>query len=143
MPTDFRTELEKTGRIVFTCKGVSMMPLLRQNKDIMVIGKAAPPYRRKDAVLFIRDNGQYVMHRITKVLDGKRYCITGDNCFAGETVREEQIIGILKEVHRNGRAVRVTDPGYRLYVLAVPLLRGVKKLRRAGGRVLRKLHLKQ
>ena len=37
--TKFENEIESKGYIVYTNVGDSMMPLLRQNKDLMVIRK--------------------------------------------------------------------------------------------------------
>ena len=69
--TTFEQELDSHGRIIFTNRGVSMRPLLRQNRDVMVIDKRGPERLKKyDAVLFRRDNGQYILHRILRVLEG-------------------------------------------------------------------------
>lgn len=117
----FEQQLEEHGRLVFTNKGVSMMPLLREDRDIMVIErKGAERCKKYDAVLFRRPGmegrGAYVLHRILRVNPDGSYWIVGDNCVSGETVREEQILGVLTAVVRDGRTVSVTDRGYRLYV---------------------------
>lgn len=112
----FEQELDRHGSIVFTNVGVSMMPLIRQGKDLMVIEKRpSERLKRLDAVLFKRPNGQYILHRIIRVLpDG--YFIVGDNCIGGEYVREEQVLGILTAVVRDGKQVSMDDFGYRVYV---------------------------
>ncbi len=114
--TTFEQELDTHGNIIYTNKGVSMLPLLRQGRDVMCIEKRTDQRcKRYDAVLFKRDNGQYILHRITKVLDGGYYII-GDNCFSGEYVREEQVLGILTSIRRDKKTIRVTDFGYLCYV---------------------------
>lgn len=114
----FEQELDRHGTIVFTNVGVSMMPLLRQGRDLMVIQKRPSERLKKlDAVLFKRPNGQYILHRIIRVLpDG--YFIVGDNCIGGEYVGEEQVLGVLTEVVREGgkRIDMEKDRRYRLYV---------------------------
>ena len=113
--SSFEEELERTGTLVFTNKGKSMLPLLRQNRDLMVIEKKGPGRCKKyDAVLFKR-GGRYVMHRILQVRE-QDYYIVGDNCRKGEYVRDEQILGILKQVVRDGRTIDVGDPAYQRYV---------------------------
>ena len=113
--SSFEEELEQNGTLVFPNKGRSMLPLLRQNRDLMVIEKRGPERLKKyDAVLFKRGDS-YVMHRILKVRD-QDYWIVGDHCRVGESVKDEQILGVLKQVVRDGRTIRTTDPGYRLYV---------------------------
>ncbi len=113
--SSFEEELERSGNLVFTNKGRSMMPLLRQDRDLMVIEKKGPERCRKyDAVLYKR-GGQYVLHRILKVRE-RDYYIIGDNCRKGEYVRDEQILGVLTQVVRDGKTIRPEDPAYRLYV---------------------------
>ena len=114
--TTLRQQLDASSVLVHTNKGTSMMPLLRENRDLMVIRKrGAGRFHKYDAVLFVRDNGDYVLHRILRV-NPDSYWIVGDNCVSGETVREEQVIGILTEIVRDGRTINVTDKGYRLFV---------------------------
>ena len=110
----FAQHLEETGRVVYTTRGVSMRPLLRQGKDVVVIEKPKEHCKKYDTVLFLRENGKYVLHRILKVC-GDRYWIVGDNCVSGEMVRGEQIIGVLTSIRRGRRTIKVTDWHYRLY----------------------------
>lgn len=117
----FEELLDRFGQLVYPNKGVSMMPLLRQGKDLMVIDKKGPePCKKYDAVLFKRTSPggreAYVLHRILRVNDDGTYWIVGDNCVSGETVREDQILGVLRAVVRDGRRIPVTDPTYRAYV---------------------------
>ncbi len=142
--TTFEQELKEHGSIIYTNKGVSMLPLLRQDRDIMCIEKRTDCRCKKyDAVLFKRDNGQYILHRITKVLDGG-YFIIGDNCFSGEYVREEQVLGILKSIRRDHKTIHVTDFSYHCYVhiwrpLRMAYLRTRRFYYRAGSFVKRKV----
>ena len=120
--SSFEEELERSGRLVYTNVGVSMLPLLREGRDVMVIEKADPSrLRRYDAVLFrrpgVRGRGAYVMHRILRVNRDGTYWIVGDNCDSGETVEQGNILGVLTSVKRGKKTVRVTDSGYKLYVL--------------------------
>ena len=118
--TTFEALLQRDGRLVYTNRGVSMMPLLRENRDLMVIERKGPERcRRLDVVLFKRPGavgrGAYVLHRILRVNPDGTYWIIGDNCVQGETVQEEQILGILTAVVRDGETIPVTDLRYRLY----------------------------
>lgn len=119
----FEEELERTGHLVYTNKGVSMMPLLRQGRDVLVIRAQKSGFQKNDAVLFKRENGQYVLHRITKCNpDGTNY-IVGDNCISGERIREDQLLGVLTQVRRNNRTVASDDLDYRLFVKLLPIRR--------------------
>jgi len=143
MSVSFEEELDRKGSIVFTNKGVSMMPLLREDRDLMVIEKKGPERCKKyDAVLFKRRNGQYVLHRILKVRE-KDYYIAGDNCRSGEYVTDDQILGIMTQVVRDGKTITPEDPNYQRYVHlwcdVYPLRMGLLYLRDKTGAVLRRL----
>lgn len=114
--TDFREALNRDGRLAYNTVGVSMRPLLRARRDIVVIEKkTAERCKKLDAVLFLRKNGQYVLHRILKVYDCG-YWIVGDNCVSGENVVEEQVLGVMTSLKRGKHTIKVTDWRYRLYV---------------------------
>lgn len=82
------------GRCFIQTVGVSMEPLLHNRKSTVVIESKKSPLKRDDVVLYIRPSGEYVLHRIIKVLNGE-YLIRGDNCTWKETVPEEWIIGVM------------------------------------------------
>ena len=113
--TDFETELARNGYIVYTNTGTSMMPMLRQHSDLIVI-HARPEGRLKkyDVILFRRDE-KYVLHRIIKVRKND-YLVCGDNQFRPEYVSDSQIIGVLTSYVREGREIPVTDSEYLKYV---------------------------
>lgn len=144
--TDLRFEeiLERDGTLVFTNVGISMLPLLRQGRDIMVLKRKAPDIRCKkyDVVLFKRDNGQYVVHRVLRVCpDG--YWIVGDNCVSGESIGDNQVLAVLTAIKRSGKIISVTDRAYLIYVhlwcapcrLRFLLLRTCRLARRCASRI--------
>lgn len=114
----YEEQLQEHGKLIYTNVGDSMMPLLRQNRDLMVI-EARPQGRLKkyDAVLYKRPaTGAYVMHRILEVREDD-YVLCGDNrCWKEEGVKDDWILGILTAVIRDGKQISVTDRKYRLYV---------------------------
>ena len=139
--TKFEHEIQSKGYIVYTNEGDSMMPLLRQHRDIMVIKKITEPLKKYDAVLFKRPIGAYVLHRIIKVCGSGQYRIAGDNRHFSEIVPEEWIIGILSEVIKDGRHISVDSAEYKKYLKKVPWHRFKLKwqnfLRRVFGKLRR------
>jgi hypothetical protein len=113
----YEEQLRLHGRLIYTNVGDSMMPLLRQNRDLMVIERRPPERCKKyDAVLYRRPNGKYIMHRILKVRQDD-YILCGDNRWQRETgVQDSWIMGVLTGVIRDGKEISVTDWRYRLYV---------------------------
>ena len=107
--------LERYPRLVRTNVGVSMLPLLRQGRDLFIVEKRGPDrLKAGDVVLYRRPPAQYVLHRIVEVRE-KDYVIAGDNCWQREIIPHGQVVGIAVRFYRGGRWHEVTDPGYRLY----------------------------
>ena len=100
----FEDELAKTGKLVYTTVGVSMRPLIKQDRDISIIEKPKGRLKKFDVALYKRPNGQYVLHRVVKVLDDG-YVILGDNCATKEyNIKDSQILGVLTSlVRQRGR----------------------------------------
>lgn len=120
MPEDrqsYEEALAASGKIYRPNDGVSMMPLLRQHRDIMVISKRPEGRLKKyDAPLYLRPNGRYVLHRIVKVRE-EDYVIIGDNCIHREYgITDSDIIGVLTAVVRDGKEISVEDWRYKVYV---------------------------
>lgn len=114
--SDFRTEIEKHGTLIYTNVGDSMMPLIKQGRDVLIIKKANGRLKKYDVPLYQRDSGQYVLHRILKVSKDD-YVICGDNrSFKEYGITDRHIIGVLTGVIRKGKEISVTDKKYRLYV---------------------------
>ncbi len=112
----FEEELSRTGSLIYTNCGDSMMPLIRQKRDLLIIRKVERPLCKYEVPLYRRDSGEYVLHRIIKV--GKQgYVVCGDNRWKKEYgITDKHIIGVLEAVIRDGKCISVTDWIYRMYV---------------------------
>ena len=112
----FEELLDTKGYIVYTNVGTSMLPLLRQRRDIIEIRKVSSDRCRKyDVVLYKRGN-RYILHRVLKVRPDD-YVIAGDhNAFLEYGITDRDILGVMTRVIRDGKEIRMTDPGYLLYV---------------------------
>ena len=108
--------LDKYQRLVRTNVGVSMLPLLRQGRDLFVVEKRGPGrLKAGDVVLYRRPPDKYVLHRIVEVRE-KDYVILGDNCVNREYgITDDDILGIMIGFVRDGKQHTVTERGYRLY----------------------------
>lgn len=112
----FETILNEHGYIVYTNIGFSMMPLLRQKKDIIEIRKKGPERCKKYDVVLYKRRDRYILHRILKVLpDG--YLIAGDHCTVLERdIKDENILGIMTRMLRNGKYITPDNKWYKAYV---------------------------
>lgn len=113
----FEQVIQRDGRLIYTNKGDSMMPLIKQDRDLLVISKK-PEHRLKkyDVALYKRDSGQYVLHRVLKVRKHD-YIICGDNRWKKEYgITDRHIIGVLTAVIRKNKEISVNDLRYKVYV---------------------------
>lgn len=112
----FEQILERDGKLVYKTRGISMLPLLRQDRDLVVIEKKNnEPLKRFDVALYKRGE-KYVLHRVINVKDGS-YEIRGDNTFVMEHVPDDSVIGVLTEINRNGKSFRTDKPSDRKSVV--------------------------
>lgn len=112
-------ELLKTRDEVMTrTRGISMRPLLRQGRDIVVIKKPQFPLKVGDAPIYkVKNKKELVLHRILKVNDDGSYIIRGDNLFFKELVFENQIIGVMRAFYREGKYCKCEKSlKYKVYV---------------------------
>lgn len=132
----FEELLKKDGKLVYKTKGTSMEPMLRQNRDLVIIEPIAGRLKKYDVALYKRGE-LCVLHRVIGVRDGY-YLIRGDNTYAKEHVPDETVIGVLTGFNRKGKMHSVTERGYGLYAriwnLLYPLrwlwVRGIRLLKR-------------
>ena len=94
--------LDTLGTYTSLTKGVSMWPLLYNQRDTIIVVKNTDRLKKYDIALFERKNGQLVMHRVTEVHDGYYY-IVGDNCISGERVTDDMVLGVLEGFWRKGK----------------------------------------
>lgn len=111
--TTYEQELAQNGELIYTTAGRSMRPFLRSGEDMFRLkAKGAERCSKYDAVLYRRDSGVYVLHRIVSVEENS-YTLCGDNCcYLEPGIREDQILGILTHVIRKGRMIDVSEPRY-------------------------------
>ena len=139
--TSIREYLEKNEYLAYRISGVSMLPMLRQEKDLVTLrrydGRGLKKY---DVAMYDRGGPRrYVLHRVVEVGDGS-YTFLGDNCVTKEkNIPESAIVAVLDSFSRGGKQISVNDLKYRLYVRVhcafFPIRKAYKKLRARAARV--------
>ena len=120
MTHNFENYLDRFGTLTYTNVGTSMMPLLRQGKDLFILKKRGPERLAVgDVVLYRRPPDKYVLHRIVEVRP-EDYVILGDNCAAREYgIRDEDILAVMTGYVRDGVEHSVTEKAYRDYTARI------------------------
>ena len=109
----FEEILEKDGILVYKTREVSMEPMLRQDRDLVVIRVPASRLKKYDVALYKRGEA-YVLHRVIGVA-ADHYIIRGDNTYMIERVPFGDVIGVLTSFKRKGKTITVQSHGYVLY----------------------------
>ncbi len=118
-PVSFEEYLSGHGSLTYTNVGSSMLPLLRQGKDLFIVRKKGEERCRAGDVVLYRRGDAYVLHRIIEVRPDD-YVILGDNCIAKEAgVRDQDILGVMTGYVRGGKEHSVDEAGYKAYTAAM------------------------
>ena len=121
-------ELRDKGKIVYRTVGGSMLPLLRECRDLVMIESVAAraecdcdavraELKAGDVILF-KHGGRYVLHRLICIGEdegGAVYTTYGDNCICPEHIRAGDVLGVMTEFKRDGKNVDVGDACYQRY----------------------------
>ena len=125
--------LARDGKLVYKIKGVSMEPMLRQDRDLVIIRVPASRLKKYDVALYKRGSS-YVLHRVIAVRED-RYLIRGDNTYVLEHVPKRNVIGIVTHILRGEKVIEMSDPAYQTYVASLnriyPLRKKLWQLRRS------------
>ena len=125
--TDF---INEDKEVVFTARGNSMRPLLRDGKDQLILASTKEKNIGKgDVVLYKRENGTYVAHRILDVAPDGSFTMLGDAQFDIEKgIRPDQIIAVASGFIIRGKEKSVNSKCYRKYVKFWKKSKHIKKL---------------
>ncbi len=108
---DYKADLEKLGVISFVPKGNSMWPMLKNRGQSVIVEKKQNRLKLFDVGFFVRNNGAFVLHRVVKVLeDGYVFC--GDSQLVLETIKEEQVFGIMTAFYQGKKCIDARDEKY-------------------------------
>lgn len=137
MSTTFEELLARDGRLVYRTRGVSMEPMLRQDRDLVFIQVPCSRLKKYDVALYKRGDA-YVLHRVIGVADD-HYLIRGDNTYAIERVPDSAVIGVLSGFRRKGRTHDVTEKGYLRYARLWNAIYPLRAFRARAVRALKKV----
>ena len=117
---NFSEYLKLNGTLTYTNVGTSMMPLLRQGRDLFTITKkTAARCKAGDVVLYERSPDKYILHRIIKVREND-YVILGDNCVYKEYgITDKNILGVMTSYTRAGVEHSINSLGYKIYTFLI------------------------
>ncbi len=110
-------KLNSGGTVTFTPRGTSMLPMLRDGEDVVILSKPQGRLKLFDLPLYRRKDGTYVLHRVINFDSDRGYIMCGDNQFKNERgIYDEDIIGVVTAFYHKGKSYTVDSLSYRFYV---------------------------
>ena len=120
--------LESGGQCRLKVTGYSMTPILKHKRDSVVLTTAKGKVLKRGDIVFIkRKSGEYVLHRVYKILENG-FIMNGDAQTWTEFVEFDQVIGIISQINRNSKDISVNNLFYKFIVNIWMLLRPLRKI---------------
>ena len=109
--------IKELGYAVVPITGTSMLPLLKEGRDLVELEPCSQERLKKgDVVLYKKNDGTLVLHRIIKTENREFFTVLGDHQFNNaERVNKNQIIAVACGFFIKGRYVNEKTQWYRLY----------------------------
>ena len=103
------------GSVELTVPGKSMTPTLIDRVSQVRLVELSTP-KCGDMVLYRRDNGQFVIHRIVKCEGDDSYVLCGDAQYQLEVgIRRNQMIALVSAFTRRGEWISCTNAAYQCW----------------------------
>lgn len=108
--------LSEGEQVRIRAKGNSMLPMIRDGKDEVVLRKPSNESFYVGALLLARLSPErYVLHRVTQI-DGENIRMRGDgNLSVYESCKRQDIIAEVTEVVRGNKTMKQGDLRWRMY----------------------------
>lgn len=127
-------------RVAFRPGGKSMLPTLRDRKDVVYLGLCGK-LKKYDIALYRSASGGYALHRVIGILPDGAYIFRGDGRFSPEPPTPQELVYAKAYAFERGK-LRVdceSSLGYKLYSRAIVAVKSAlwgliklkKKFRRA------------
>ena len=96
--------IKDDGQFILFPRGTSMNPSIYEGTDCVALVEISEP-QRFDIVLYKRKSGQFVLHRIMKIKNGK-YTMCGDNQYIFEKdIERSQLLAVVREIRKEDGSI--------------------------------------
>ena len=124
--------------------GNSMNPFLVSRRDIVYLKSFCDSDLKKGKILlFRRNDGQLILHRLHSLLPDGRLQVVGDGQTVCETIDKAQVIAVVSEIERKGKRRSADSLGWKtvscLWRMLIPvrslMMRVWRKCRRIKNKI--------
>ena len=121
---DFERLFEGGGIVPLRVTGTSMLPLLHPGRSVVWLEGIKEPPKRGDILLFRRNDGAFVLHRVRKILDGGRLVMNGEAQSWCEVIAPDAVRAVVRQIDTEKRSYPADGFTMRIYrLLWTPTLR--------------------
>ena len=109
--------IKSGGQCKLRVTGYSMTPILKHLRDSVILTSPQNRVIKKGEIVFIqRDTGQYVLHRVLKIIDDETFVMNGDAQQWTEIVKNKQVIGVCCKIIRKDKEISCDNILYKLII---------------------------
>ncbi|WP_270304432.1 S24/S26 family peptidase [Terrisporobacter petrolearius] len=106
--------IKNGGHCKLRVTGYSMIPILKHLRDSVILTSSRNRPIEKGEIVFIRRNtGQFVLHRVYKIIDDNTFVMNGDAQQWLEVVKNDQVIGVCSKIIRDNREISCDNWKYK------------------------------
>lgn len=121
--------LDSAEYVPLNISGSSMTPFLVHSRDTVYLSKVTRPLKKGDMILYRRDNGAYILHRIYRVTPDGYWLVGNAQILIEKGVRPDQVLALVTAVRRREKLLQ---PGSfwwdffeKVWVRVIPLRPGI------------------
>lgn len=135
-----REVISHGGEFELHPRGESMLPTIRAGRDTVMLSALDRSPVRGDLLLYQRDTGTFVLHRVVRVEKDGTLSMRGDNqYFIERGIRKDQVIAAVRRYYRQGQERRNNSLRVRLYCARRTLTYPFRRVFRAIARRVKRL----
>lgn len=108
--------IEENIDVKINITGVSMLPMLVPKRDSVVLTNVKGKVKKGDVVLFRREDGDFVLHRVCKMEENSIACVGDSQRAIEKDIQMQNVFGVLKSFERAGKIIDANSFGYKVYV---------------------------
>ena len=118
----------ENGKIRIYPHGTSMLPMIRQGIDSVVLVKPTD-IKLYDIVLFKKEEDFFCLHRVVKV-NQDILSVCGDNQSVAEKINSKDVIAKVESWYREDTHIQNDDKDYIKYIKRIVLTRPFRRIKR-------------
>ena len=109
--------VKKGGSMPLIVTGDSMNPFMKDGRDTVWLEACkTSDYKRGKILLFRREDGKVVLHRVKKVLPGDILVMNGDAQYWCEEIKKEQVLAVVTFIERDGKKTSCNSLTYKIKI---------------------------